>query len=62
MGLGLFLARAVVEAVGGTLQIDSTAGVGTEVRVALPMDVSPHEQSAGRSRESPQPEVVSKLS
>jgi two-component system, sensor histidine kinase RegB len=40
MGLGLFLARAVVEAVGGTLQIDSTAGVGTEVLVALPTSVA----------------------
>jgi two-component system, sensor histidine kinase RegB len=63
MGLGLFLARAVVEAVGGTLQIDSTTGVGTEVRVALPTDVSQQEQSARRSRESresPRPEVVSK--
>jgi two-component system, sensor histidine kinase RegB len=40
MGLGLFLARAVIEAVGGTLHIDSTAGSGTEVRVALPTDVS----------------------
>jgi two-component system, sensor histidine kinase RegB len=41
MGLGLFLARAVIEAVGGTLHIASTAGSGTEVRVALPTDVSP---------------------
>jgi two-component system, sensor histidine kinase RegB len=41
MGLGLFLARAVIEAVGGTLQIDSTAGAGTEVLVSLPTDVSP---------------------
>jgi two-component system, sensor histidine kinase RegB len=41
MGLGLFLARAVVEAVGGTLHIQSTPGEGTEVRVALPTDVSP---------------------
>jgi two-component system sensor histidine kinase RegB len=41
MGLGLFLARAVIEAVGGTLQIDSTTGAGTEVLVALPTDVSP---------------------
>jgi two-component system, sensor histidine kinase RegB len=63
MGLGLFLARAVVEAVGGSLQIDSTAGAGTEVRVALPTDVSQQDQAVGRSpesRESPQPEVVSK--
>ena len=29
MGLGLFLARAVIEAVGGSLQIDSVAGAGT---------------------------------
>jgi two-component system sensor histidine kinase RegB len=49
MGLGLFLARAVIEAVGGTLEIDSTAGEGTEVLVSLPTDVSHH---AGRSHES----------
>lgn len=39
MGLGLFLARAVIEAVGGALQIDPLDGGGTEVRVQLPMDV-----------------------
>ena len=39
MGLGLFLARAVIEGVGGSLQIDSAPGGGTEVRVALPTDV-----------------------
>ena len=39
MGLGLFLARAVVEGVGGSLQIDSADGGGTEVRVRLPTDV-----------------------
>jgi two-component system, sensor histidine kinase RegB len=38
MGLGLFLARAVIEGVGGTLQIDSGQG-GTEVRVMVPTDV-----------------------
>jgi two-component system sensor histidine kinase RegB len=61
MGLGLFLARAVVEAVGGTLQIDSVAGEGTEVRVALPTDVSASEQASTRSRESVPAEMVSKL-
>jgi len=66
MGLGLFLARAVIEAVGGTLEINSTAGAGTEVLVALPTDVvltasSPGEVSSrARSRESIPPEVVSK--
>jgi two-component system sensor histidine kinase RegB len=61
MGLGLFLARAVIEAVGGTLQIDSAAGAGTEVRVMLPIDVSASEQRSARSGESLRPEMVSKL-
>ncbi len=39
MGLGLFLARAVIEGVGGTLRIDSGAH-GTEVRVELPTDAA----------------------
>jgi two-component system sensor histidine kinase RegB len=62
MGLGLFLARAVVEGVGGTLQIDSTAGEGTEVRIALPCDVSPREPVVrpARSPEAKAPQVVSK--
>jgi two-component system sensor histidine kinase RegB len=38
MGLGLFLARAVIEGVGGTLHIDSAAGQGTSVHVRLPTD------------------------
>jgi two-component system sensor histidine kinase RegB len=38
MGLGLFLARAVIEGVGGTMQINSSSG-GTEVLVTLPTDV-----------------------
>jgi signal transduction histidine kinase len=36
MGLGLFLARGVVEQHGGTLEIDSVRGEGTKVRVLLP--------------------------
>ena len=61
MGLGLFLARAVIEGVGGTLQIDSTAGDGTEVSVRLPTDVSPAlVVGTVRSGESPGPQVVSK--
>lgn len=38
MGLGLFLARAVIEGVGGTMEINSGSG-GTEVLVQLPVDV-----------------------
>jgi signal transduction histidine kinase len=52
MGLGLFLARAVVEAVGGTLDIESVAGEGTSVRVTLPTDVSQGIEPAQRPRES----------
>ncbi len=66
MGLGLFLARAVIEAVDGTLQIDSTAGTGTVVRVSLPLDVARRSGTTRRSRESiPAPaarEMVSKPS
>lgn len=36
MGLGMFLARAVVEGVGGALQIESVLGRGTTVSVTLP--------------------------
>jgi len=50
MGLGLFLARAVIEGVGGTLEITSTAGQGTEVSVRLPTDVSPP-QAIRKSRQ-----------
>jgi len=60
MGLGLFLARAVVEAVGGRLEIESEAGQGTCVRVRLPMDVSPTTEPARRSRTSSAPGMVSK--
>jgi signal transduction histidine kinase len=37
-GLGLFIVRAVVEAHGGSLRIDSTIGVGTSVTVSLPVE------------------------
>ncbi len=40
MGLGLFLARAVIEGVGGNLRIESHPAGGTEVSVTLPIDVS----------------------
>ncbi len=39
MGLGIFLARAVVESVGGTLTIDSRVGEGTRVSVVVPTEV-----------------------
>lgn len=39
MGLGLFLTRAVVESLGGNLDINSTVGVGTRVVITLPLIV-----------------------
>jgi len=36
MGLGLFLARTLVDSLGGRLQIDSMPGQGTTILVTLP--------------------------
>lgn len=47
MGLGLYLARAVFESIGGALLIDSTPGQGTRVTVTVPVDVE------ARARRSP---------
>jgi signal transduction histidine kinase len=40
-GLGLALARNVVEGLGGAIAIDSQVGVGTTVRISLPDRASP---------------------
>jgi two-component system sensor histidine kinase RegB len=64
MGLGLFLARAVIEGVGGSLQIDSPEAGGTEVRALLPIDVGGRSSVAGpqtvRTSESSPAQVLSK--
>ncbi len=45
MGLGLFLARSLIERLGGSLLIQSTLGAGTTVRFQLPW---PNLQERGR--------------
>ncbi len=60
MGLGLFLARAVLEAVGGGLDIESVAGAGTCVRVTLPTDVAQGVEPMKRTREANPSGMVSK--
>jgi signal transduction histidine kinase len=43
LGLGLSLARAFVQAHGGTLDVDSTPGQGTTFTVTLPVRQAPSE-------------------
>jgi two-component system sensor histidine kinase RegB len=46
MGLGLFLARAVFESLGGAMAIDSREGIGTRITVTMPIDAA----ARGRTR------------
>ncbi|MBK9030526.1 MAG: HAMP domain-containing histidine kinase [Myxococcales bacterium] len=45
MGLGLFLARAVFESIGGALVIDSHVGAGTRITVTMPVDAAARARS-----------------
>ena len=47
MGLGLFLTRAVVERLGGTLTIESDPPRGTTARVIVPTEVDHERVSDG---------------
>ncbi len=60
MGLGLFLARAVIEGVGGNLRIDSRTDDGTDVLVELPCDVSSHKPAGVPASETLEAQMVSK--
>ena len=45
LGLGLFLARAVAERMGGSLQLQSEPGTGTSARIELPLRPLEHRPS-----------------
>jgi two-component system, OmpR family, sensor kinase len=45
LGLGLYLARGIAEAHGGTLTVESTVGAGTTFRISVPIVVGPQASS-----------------
>jgi signal transduction histidine kinase len=45
-GIGLAIARNIVEGLGGTIAADSRPGDGTEMRIELPRVASPGEAGA----------------
>ena len=51
-GLGLSIAREIVDALGGSLKIDSQQGVGTSVTMRLPLvtSLASHVPSGGLAR------------
>lgn len=50
MGLGVFLARTLVENIGGKLNIQSSSGHGTTVRVHLPQHQEPTHERVNKQR------------
>ncbi|MEM6329567.1 MAG: ATP-binding protein [Planctomycetota bacterium] len=50
MGLGLYLARSVVERLGGSLDLESEPSQGTTVSVLLPLAEAAGQATAGRPR------------
>ena len=41
LGIGMFQSRMIVEAHGGSIQVESEAGKGTTVRVSFPAKIAP---------------------
>ncbi|WP_176736262.1 sensor histidine kinase, partial [Oligoflexus tunisiensis] len=42
-GFGLPIVRGIAEAHGGTIEVDSTAELGTTITIALPLDARPYQ-------------------
>jgi two-component system sensor histidine kinase HydH len=54
-GLGLPIAKNIVEGLGGTIAVTSAAGAGTEVLIDLPFDSPQPRLAQGKPPDSPQP-------
>jgi signal transduction histidine kinase len=47
-GLGLPIAKNIVEGLGGTLSVTSAPGKGTDISIDLPLETPPHDKAADR--------------
>lgn len=57
-GLGLYLARGIVEAHGGTVDIDSDRGRGTTISITLPMHETSHHLNTKSTNSDPTQNMV----
>ncbi len=53
LGLGLFIARSITEALGGKIEVQSELGRGTEFRVTLPRVLPPAAAWSARPASAP---------